>query len=280
MLEIKEISDLRSQIASWKKEGKKVAFVPTMGALHDGHLSLIHKAKELADEVVCSIFVNPTQFNDPEDFKKYPRTEQRDLELLRNTNCSLAFLPEREQIYAEGEEKPGIDFGQLTRVLEASNRPGHFEGVVQIVGKLFDLVEPDIAIFGKKDFQQLAVIRCFVAMQGREIEIVGAPIEREQSGLAMSSRNVRLSDEGLESAALIHYFMGVCASLKNKYSPKEIIEIGKRLFKSEECFELEYLEIIENSSWASPESFDSEGEYRLLCAVWLEGVRLIDNCSV
>jgi len=280
MLEIKEISDLRSQIASWKKEGKKVAFVPTMGALHEGHLSLIRRAAQLADEVVCSIFVNPTQFNDPEDFDKYPRTEHSDLDLLRNCNCSLAFLPERQNIYPEGEKKPKIDFGKLTSVLESSKRPGHFEGVVQIVGKLFDLVDPDIALFGEKDFQQLAVIRAFVAMEGRDIDIIGAPIQREASGLAMSSRNVRLSGGGLELAALIHHFMTVCASLKNNYNPKEIKEIGVRLFKSEAAFELEYLEIIEVDSWESPESFEQQVEYRLLCAVWLEGVRLIDNCSI
>ena len=280
MLETKEISDLRSVIASWKSEGLKVAFVPTMGALHQGHLSLIELAAAKSDRVVCSIFVNPTQFNDPEDFLKYPRTVQKDLALLGKVPCDLVFLPDSAEMYPEGTGTKAIDFGDLTHVLEAEHRAGHFEGVVAVVGRLFDAVDPDLAIFGEKDYQQLAIIREMSRREGRTLEIIGAPIVREDSGLAMSSRNERLSPEGRMRAAHIYRCLFACQQRRSELNPRELEELGQELLAKEPALLAEYFAVIDEDSWKTPESFESGKQYRLLCAVWCEGIRLIDNLAL
>lgn len=280
MLETKEISDLRSVIDAWKKEGLRVSFVPTMGALHQGHLSLIQNAAILSDRVVCSIFVNPTQFNDQNDFLKYPRTVEEDLKLLATAPCDMVFTPSADVIYPAGASSIEVDYGKLTQVLEAAHRPGHFDGVVGVVGRLFDLVQPDIAVFGEKDFQQLAIIREMCVQQHRAIEVVAAPIIREDSGLAMSSRNQRLSEQSLKTASAIFYTLRLCKILSNYYPPKEVLSIGINQLKAEENFELEYFSIVDERDWAQPESLEIDRKYRILCAVWCDGVRLIDNIEL
>lgn len=280
MLETKEISDLRSVIDAWKKDGLRVSFVPTMGALHQGHLSLIQNAAILSDRVVCSIFVNPTQFNDQNDFLKYPRTVEEDLKLLATTPCDMVFTPSSEVIYPSGASSIEVDYGNLTRILEAAHRPGHFDGVVGVVGRLFDLVQPDLAVFGEKDFQQLAIIREMCSRQKRDIEIIAAPIIREDSGLAMSSRNQRLTSLSRERAAAIFYVLRLCKILSVYYPPAEFLSIGKKMLMAEESLELEYLSVVDEGDWTEPKSLEVDRKYRILCAVWCDGVRLIDNIEL
>lgn len=278
MMVITNIEELSATIEQWKNEGLIIGFVPTMGALHEGHSSLLKLAQEKADRVVCSVFVNPTQFNEQSDFNLYPRTLERDLNLLKNTGCQLAFTPEVEGLYPDGNKTTKADYGQLTSSLEAMHRPGHFDGVVTVVRRLFQLVKPDLAFFGEKDFQQLAIIRQFVSAEKIDIRIIGCPIIREENGLAMSSRNRRLSTEGKERASLIYKTLGVSVFLaKSGYTIDEVKEIADRLFRSEPALEKEYFEIVAADSLKKAENLKPNIDYRVLCAVWLEGVRLIDN---
>lgn len=187
-------NELFSLIEGYKKEGKCVGFVPTMGALHNGHLSLVKACKNSCDIAVTSVFVNPTQFNDPEDLKRYPRTPEKDAELLKTAGCDLVFMPSVEEIYPEKDTRK-FDFGYLETVMEGAKRPGHFNGVGQVVSRLFDIVQPHKAFFGMKDFQQVAIIKNMVNQLKYNIEIIPCPIVREESGLALSSRNALLKEE-------------------------------------------------------------------------------------
>ena len=194
MENIYTIAELQSLVSKAKEKGLKVGLVPTMGALHDGHLTLVRKCKVNNDLCVVSVFVNPTQFNNPEDLEKYPRTPEQDACLLKSAGCDIMFMPAVEEIYPEPDTRV-FDFGMLDKVMEGAMRPGHFNGVAQIVSKLFDMVDPDVAYFGEKDFQQVAIIRDMVKQLNYKLDIIQVPIVREESGLAMSSRNMRLSDD-------------------------------------------------------------------------------------
>ena len=189
------VTDLQQRLRADRAQGAKTGFVPTMGALHEGHLSLLRKAREENDKVVCSIFVNPTQFNDPKDLEKYPRMPEADLRLLDSVSCDYVFMPPAEEIYPEGYRLLDLDFGNLETVMEGEYRPGHFKGMATVVKRLFDITEPDHAYFGEKDFQQLAIIRRMVDMLQIPLTIIPHPIVREADGLAMSSRNARLTPE-------------------------------------------------------------------------------------
>ncbi|MBN2263261.1 MAG: pantoate--beta-alanine ligase, partial [Prolixibacteraceae bacterium] len=189
---VETVKALKQVVGQQKAAGKTIGFVPTMGALHQGHLSLVERAGAESDYVVVSIFVNPTQFNDPDDLKKYPRNLQADLDFLEGSPCQLVFAPSVDEIYPKPDNRV-FDFGNIGNVMEGKHRPGHFNGVAQVVSKLFDMVEAHKAFFGLKDFQQLAIIKNMVKQLQLAIEIVPCPIVREPDGLAMSSRNVRLS---------------------------------------------------------------------------------------
>src|SRR5690554_1193475 len=203
MILVKTIKELKEYLGELRKNGS-VGLIPTMGALHNGHLSLVNEAVRENPVVVVSIFVNPTQFNDPNDLRRYPRNLDADLKMLEPTGCDLVFAPEAEEIYPEPDSyREKFDFGQLEKVMEGKHRPGHFNGVAQVVSKLFHIVEPNKAYFGLKDFQQLAIIKKMVQMLKMPVEIVPCPIIREESGLAMSSRNELLSAEERKNAALI-----------------------------------------------------------------------------
>ena len=191
---VKTISELKSLISGYKQENKTVGLVPTMGALHAGHKSLVDRARKENDIVVVSVFVNPTQFNNKQDLATYPRTEERDCALLEAAGCDVVFMPAVEEVYPEPDNRQ-FDLGAVAGVMEGAHRPGHFNGVAQIVSKLFLIVEPTRAYFGEKDFQQLAIIREMVRKYPFNLEIVGCPIVRESDGLALSSRNARLSAE-------------------------------------------------------------------------------------
>jgi pantoate--beta-alanine ligase len=199
---VKQITKLQNILTDRREEGLSIGFVPTMGALHPGHLSLVEKAGQETGVVVVSIFVNPTQFNDKGDLERYPRDLQRDVDLLTPTSCQLIFAPETDEIYPEPDTRQ-FNFGALEQVMEGKFRPGHFNGVAQVVSRLFDIVQPDKAFFGLKDFQQLAVINEMVRKLNLPVEIVPCPIVREADGLAMSSRNMLLSSDQRKNAAHI-----------------------------------------------------------------------------
>ena len=195
--------ELQQELSGIRKENKVITLVPTMGALHEGHLSLINFAKPSTDVTICSIFVNPTQFNDPKDLEKYPRPIENDIALLESVGCDILFLPSVEEMYPENDPQWQIDLGDLDRIWEGEHRPGHFQGVTQIVYKLFDLVKPNQACFGQKDFQQVMVIQRMLEIKNLDIKLLICPIVRNEKGLALSSRNARLTEAGKE-LSLIH----------------------------------------------------------------------------
>ncbi|HDS8383533.1 TPA: pantoate--beta-alanine ligase [Escherichia coli] len=277
MLIIETLPLLRQQIRRLRMEGKRVALVPTMGNLHDGHMKLVDEAKARADVVVVSIFVNPMQFDRPEDLARYPRTLQEDYEKLNKRKVDLVFAPSVKEIYPNGTETHTyVDVPGLSTMLEGASRPGHFRGVSTIVSKLFNLVQPDIACFGEKDFQQLALIRKMVADMGFDIEIVGVPIMRAKDGLALSSRNGYLTAEQRKIAPGLYK---VLSSIADKLQAgerdlDEIIaiagqELNEKGFRSDDIQIRDadtLLEVSENSKRAV-----------ILVAAWLGDARLIDN---
>ena len=238
------------------------AFVPTMGALHAGHGSLFTLASEYSKDVVASIFVNPLQFDNKDDLEKYPRTPEKDIELAEKYGVTYLWLPEYEEIYPKQYQK--LTAGPISKLYEGSSRPGHFDGVVTVVRRLFDLVKPKVAIFGEKDFQQLTLIREIAT----DIEIVAAPIIRESDGLAMSSRNIRLSEEGRTAARVIS------RALRESNSEIEL----RAILESEPLFTLDYADYIDEKTFLPPT--DLTQSTRAIVAGWINGIRLLDNMPV
>jgi len=274
---IKTKSDLQSEINQLKKLGKSIGFVPTMGALHDGHIALVKRAVAENDCCVVSIFVNPTQFNNPTDLEKYPRNLEHDAELLEEAGCALIFAPEIAEMYDESEISTAFDFdfGGLDKVMEGKFRPGHFNGVVQIVSKLFDLVQANKAYFGEKDFQQLAIIHRMVKLLKYPVEIVDCPIFREPSGLAMSSRNERLTNDQRKKAAKISEILFESRNFVAEKSPNELIQWVANAIGAENGLELEYYGIVDASNL---QTIDKWNDNCIGCiAVFCGEVRLIDN---
>lgn len=276
---IKDVQKLKQLCQEWRNNGETIAFVPTMGCLHAGHLSLVEKAQSLAnvDHVVVSIFVNPLQFDDKNDLLKYPDTLDDDVSLLSNYAVDLVFAPDVADFYPEGEsEVSQIELGTITEVLEGAKRPGHFAGVATVVKRLFDLVQPNAALFGEKDFQQLMVIKQLVKQFSLDIEIIGMPTFREKNGLAMSSRNLRLSDSQREKAGAIYQLLkeiqlslraGDANYVELEHSASEkLVDLG---------FMPDYVAIRDVSTLLSPQVIDSDKV--ILIAAKLGDVRLIDN---
>ena len=268
-----------------------IGFVPTMGALHKGHISLINAAKIQSDLVVCSIFVNPTQFNDLNDLKNYPRTFDADCKLLENAHCDILFIPEVSELYTIEElelkskkiedkswtEGKTVDFGVLGQVMEGAHRPGHFNGVAQVVSKLFRIVEPDKAFFGLKDFQQLAIIRQMVNQLNMPVEIVAAPIIRETNGLAMSSRNERLTVEERDLASLISKTLFEVKALQAVKTVAELKYLAEAQLEAEPQIELEYFEIADADTLQPITDYKQTKSAVACVALKLGNVRLIDN---
>lgn len=254
--------------------GKSIGFVPTMGALHSGHRSLVRRSKAENDHTVVSVFVNPTQFNDPKDLEKYPRTFQRDREMLEKEGVSVAFHPSVAEIYPNSS-KPTYDLGGLDLYMEGPHRPGHFNGVVQVVSRLFDLVKPTRAYFGEKDFQQLAIIKHTMPILGHATQIIGCPTERAATGLALSSRNELLSHEGKQTATAIFKILTELKSVSINSSLAELKNLGGSAFRNANGIELEYLEFV-NPISLQPIT-DTSGPIQVCVAARVEGVRLIDN---
>ena len=252
---------------------KKIAFVPTMGALHQGHLSLVKEAKTLADQVVMSIFVNPTQFEAVEDLAKYPRTLSEDILLAEAAGVDILWTPDVSEIYPDKYKL--IDAGELGRIYEGHTRAGHFDGVLTVVNQLFEIVKPDFAIFGEKDFQQLFLLREFSKRTHPEIEIVSGKIIRENSGLAMSSRNVRLSPEQVNSALVISRALDK-AGKKQSYAEMKSTALAE--LATELDFKLDYFAIVNPKSLLEVDE-SHIGPVQLLLAGWVGSVRLIDNLA-
>lgn len=273
------IDDIRTQVQTDRREGKTVGFVPTMGALHQGHISLVEKAKEYADKVVVSIFVNPSQFNNPEDLEKYPRKPEEDRGLLKEAGVDYLFSPAVEEIYPAGFESR-VEVEGISKVLEGHYRPGHFSGVATVVSILFNAVPADYAFFGEKDFQQLALIERMVLDLHFPVSIIRCPTIREAGGLAMSSRNSRLSANGRETATAISeaLYAVQIAYRKGERSAANLIAAGLSVLKSREEITIEYLEIVNEETFLREEL--SHSRSRVLIAAYLEGVRLIDNMPV
>lgn len=273
------ISALKSAVSEARKENKQVGLVPTMGALHEGHLSLVNKACEECDFVVVSIFVNPTQFNNPEDLRTYPRTLDADKSLLESqTRADVIFAPTVEEVYPEPDTRI-FDFGPLAEVMEGKYRPGHFNGVGQIVSKLFMFVEPDKAYFGEKDFQQLAIIRKMTKDLKMDIDIVPCPIVREADGLAKSSRNTLLTKESREVAPQIYAALKGSKQLTTDRTPKEVAQWVVGQLNSTEGLEVEYYEIVDGNT-LQPINTWQETDYAVGCiTVYAGKVRLIDNIT-
>lgn len=273
---VRKINELRQAVDSAKAQSKSIGLVPTMGALHDGHMSLIDKAREENDIVVVSVFVNPTQFNNPDDLRTYPRTEEADCRKLEAAGVDYAFVPTAEEIYPEPDTRV-FDLGPVAEVMEGAMRPGHFNGVAQIVSKLFAMTNPDRAYFGEKDFQQIAVIRRMAEIEGFDIDIVACPIKRESDGLALSSRNVRLTPEQRAIAPAIHKAM--LASVANA-KERSVEDVRKQVVDEiNACpqMEVEYYQIVDGKSM-QPITEWSQSEMPTGCiTVYCGDVRLIDN---
>ncbi|EER8632353.1 pantoate--beta-alanine ligase [Escherichia coli] len=280
MLIIETLPLLRQQIRRLRMEGKRVALVPTMGNLHDGHMKLVDEAKARADVVVVSIFVNPMQFDRPEDLARYPRTLQEDCEKLNKRKVDLVFAPSVKEIYPNGTETHTyVDVPGLSTMLEGASRPGHFRGVSTIVSKLFNLVQPNIACFGEKDFQQLALIRKMVADMGFDIEIVGVPIMRAKDGLALSSRNGYLTAEQRKIAPGLYKVLSSIAD-KLQAGERDLDEIitiaGQEL--NEKGFRADDIQIRDADTLL--EVSETSKRAVILVAAWLGDARLIDNKMV
>ena len=267
---------LQEHLMQLRQKQLRIAFVPTMGALHEGHITLIRRAHALADIVVCSIFVNPTQFNDPNDLEKYPRPIESDMRLLREVGCHILFLPAVDEMYGTNEQWH-LDLGHLDEVLEAKHRPGHFQGVTQIVKKLFDTVEPDIACFGQKDFQQFKVVEAMINHFGLSVKLEMVPTVREPDGLAMSSRNVRLSPEGRQHALVLHRSLQRIQQATSQKTPDALRLEATQLLENSPGVTVEYFAICDAETLKPIDAFVNTRPAVALVAAWVDGVRLIDN---
>ncbi len=277
--------ELENWLLTQKKEGLSIGFVPTMGALHKGHLSLIELAHRNSDRVLTSIFVNPAQFNRAEDLENYPRTEESDLLLLEQSPCDAVFIPSVEEVYGTSEkETPSkhYELGELETALEGAHRPGHFQGVARILDLFFARIAPESAFFGEKDFQQLAVVRRLVETEGHKLKIVGGATYRERDGLAMSSRNARLSAGARTQVPAIFKTLSQLSAALNETNYRAELEKARMYIDGFEDLETEYLEIADSTDFSlySGEPGLRSGRWRLFAAVYASGVRLIDNLEI
>lgn len=273
---IDTISELENQLQGYRHKGETIGLVPTMGALHQGHASLVERCVADNKIIIVSLFVNPTQFNNKEDLKHYPRTPEKDHELLERLGVDYVFSPSVEEMYPE-EDKRVFDFGQLDKVMEGEFRPGHFNGVAQIVSKLFDIVKPDNAYFGEKDFQQLAIVKDMVRQLQMPVNIIGMPIVRESSGLAMSSRNQRLSEEQKKNASEVYKVLNESKLMIDKFIPYELINYVSESINKVSGLKVEYFQIVDGDN-LQPVTSWSDSDYIVGCiALFCGEVRLIDN---
>ena len=279
MIQVHDKDALRVVMRGYRSNAETTAFIPTLGNLHDGHLSLVRKAKEVADRVVVSIFINPTQFDKAEDLAAYPRTTENDLMLLKEESVDLVFLPQAAEMYPEGSAAR-VEVDGISDILEGDSRPGHFSGVATIVAKLFNLVQPDVSVFGEKDFQQLMLVRRMVDDLDFGIKIIGAPTAREESGLAMSSRNNYLDDNQRTQIAPNLYIelKKIQEAIYN--DEKDFLKLQKECTQrlNEQGFTTDYIEI--RNALDLSEASEEDDELVVLASAWLGKARLIDNLKI
>lgn len=279
---IKTTAELVEYVSAARNKAERIGLVPTMGALHEGHLSLVERSVADNAVTIVSVFVNPTQFNNPDDLATYPRDEERDIRLLAKVGASAVFIPSVEEIYPEGPGSAAshiYDLGSAAEVMEGRMRPGHFQGVAQIVSRLFRLTRADVAYFGEKDFQQIAVIRNMIASEGIDIEIVACPIKRADDGLALSSRNALLTDDQRRRAPEIYKALSESVKFSNTHSVRETHDYVVNRINSVEEMEVEYFEIVDARTLLPVEEWD-ESPWIVGCITVYNGkVRLIDNIA-
>lgn len=279
MLQLSSLSDIRQHCEQVRCQGLRIGFVPTMGALHNGHLSLIKAAKEQNDVVVCSVFVNPTQFNNAEDYNLYPRLIIEDAEMLAAVGCDVLFAPNAAEMYLK-PARLTFDFGSLENVMEGAHRPGHFNGVATVVSKLFHLVRPHQAFFGQKDLQQFAIVQQLVQDLSFDLELVCYPIIREEDGLAMSSRNRRLTPEQRQIAPKLYEALQFLETQLGQKSVQEAKQSAVKFLAAYPQLRLEYLEVIDAHTLQPITSMQDATKVAICLAAFLGEVRLIDNALV
>ncbi len=272
-----KVSDLRKELATLDPAG--VGFVPTMGALHAGHRSLVEKARRECKTVVVSVFVNPTQFNDKNDLRNYPRTPEADAAVLEAAGAEYVLMPSVEEIYPEPDTRE-FDFGQVDKVMEGATRPGHFNGVAQVVSRLFAIVEPKKAYFGEKDFQQIAVIKAMVKQLGLDVEIVECPIIRDADGLALSSRNTLLTPEYRAAAPHIYEVISQCAAKSKELSPAELTKWVVGQVEADGLLKVIYFQAVDATTLQQVASWDESPRIQGCIAVQAGEIRLIDNVKI
>ena len=280
MIIFKQVKDLTKYLQKQQAAKNSIGFVPTMGALHEGHLSLLKECKKMSKITVCSIFVNPTQFNNTEDLDKYPKSVSNDILLLEQNECNVLFLPDEKEIYPDERSKQKhFDLGYLETILEGEFRPGHFQGVSLVVEKLLKIVNPDFLFLGQKDFQQCLIIKRLVGLMNRNIKIIICPILREESGLAMSSRNLRLSFSDRKLASELFLTL---VSIKNKLKSEDFLKVKDQAIQDLETkgFKVEYLELAKKNNLEIVSHFNPGEKLIILIAAFLGDVRLIDNLLI
>jgi len=279
MLIYTKIADLRGFLKEIKSLNQSVGFVPTMGALHNGHISLIEASKKACNITICCIFVNPTQFNDKADLERYPRMPEKDAEFLKNAGCHALFMPTVSEVYPNTTTE-NFDFDFLDKTLEGKHRPGHFNGVAQVVKRLFEIVEPTKAFFGEKDFQQVMIVKALVKQMGSEIEIISCPILREADGLAMSSRNALLTKNEREIAGLVPKIMNAAKKLIHENGIAEAkLFIQKEVAKIS-IMKLDYFEVCNAENLKTVTDVNSTKTAIALIAIYVGKIRLIDNLPI
>ncbi len=277
MKTIYKVSDLRKELSTVDREG--IGFVPTMGALHAGHRSLVERARRECATVVVSVFVNPTQFNDKNDLRNYPRTPEADMALLEAAGADYVLMPSVEDIYPEPDERI-FDFGQIDKVMEGATRPGHFNGVAQVVSRLFAIVEPAKAYFGEKDFQQIAVIKAMVKQLSLGVEIVECPIVRGDDGLALSSRNTLLDAEHRKAAPRIYAVISQCAERAAEMTPAELTQLVTREVESDGLLKVIYFQAVDALTMQQVGAWSDSDRIQGCIAVQAGDIRLIDNVRI
>jgi pantoate--beta-alanine ligase len=279
MIILRNLPEVQSLIAELKTENKSIGFVPTMGALHQGHITLVEKSKSQNDFTIVSVFVNPTQFNNLEDLEKYPRTEDADVQLLEQAGVDAVFFPTVEVIYPDGAESSKFEFNGLENQMEGKFRPGHFDGVGTVVNRFFEIIHPNRAYFGEKDYQQLRIIQKMVENLGLDLEIVPVPIKRADDGLAMSSRNKRLTPEMLDESPKIYEILQKAKKYIQTHSVEETKKMVEEEF-SKTKLELEYIEIADEKTLESLADFTPDQGIRAFIAAFAGDIRLIDNLKL
>ncbi|MBO5717452.1 MAG: pantoate--beta-alanine ligase [Alistipes sp.] len=277
MIVVNRVSELNAALANLEKQG--VGFVPTMGALHAGHRSLVERARRENDTVVVSVFVNPTQFNDKNDLKNYPRTPEADCAILEAAGADIVFMPTVEDIYPEPDTRE-FDFGLVDKVMEGATRPGHFNGVAQVVSRLFDIVKPERAYFGEKDFQQIAVIKAMVEQLNIDVNIVECPIVRAEDGLALSSRNELLTPEHRQAAPHIYATIKQCAEKMTTMTSQELTEWVISTIDSNPLLKTIYFEAVDARTMQKVERWEDSERIQGCCAIQAGEIRLIDNIKI